>query len=95
MEQATGEKERRFMKKKIKYTKGEIGDYEIIDDFLPSPEHLVFKKQNIKITIALTQESVDFFKKQAAIHHTPYQKMIKDLLDQYTVRHKYIKSGSH
>ncbi len=41
------------MKKTIKYTDGEIGSIRIIEDFLPSPEELVFKDENTKITISL------------------------------------------
>ncbi len=71
------------MKKTIKYTDGEIGNVRIIEDFLPSPEELVFKDENTKITISLTKETVDFFKDEAKKHHTQYQKMIRNLLDLY------------
>ncbi len=71
------------MKKTIKYTDGEIGNVKIIEDFLPSPEELVFKDENTKITISLTKETVDFFKDEAKKHHTQYQKMIRNLLDLY------------
>ena len=71
------------MKKTIKYTEGEIGNIKIIEDFLPSPEELVFKDENTKITISLTKETVDFFKEEAKKHHTQYQKMIRNLLDLY------------
>jgi hypothetical protein len=39
----TGEKERKFMKKKIHYSNEPIGEIKIIKDFLPSPEKLVIK----------------------------------------------------
>ena len=71
------------MKKTSKYTDGEIGNIKIIEDFLPSPEELVFKDENTKITISLTKETVDFFKEEAKKHHTQYQKMIRNLLDLY------------
>ena len=71
------------MKKTIKYTEGEIGDLNIIEDFLPSPKELAFKDENTKITISLTKETVDFFKEEAKKHHTQYQKMIRNLLDHY------------
>jgi predicted DNA binding CopG/RHH family protein len=76
------------MKKGIAYTKGEIGDVEVIDDFLPSPEELAFKEENVKITIGLSKSSVDYFKKEAKRHHTQYQKMIRRLLDFYVARHR-------
>ena len=53
------------MKNNVKYTEGEIGAYEIIKDFLPSPEELVLKENNVKVTINLRKSSVDFFKGMA------------------------------
>ena len=68
---------------KIKYTDEPVGEVRIIDDFLPSPEQLVFKEDTIKVTITLSKASIDFFKKEAKKHHTQYQKMIRRLLDIY------------
>ena len=87
--QDIGEKERKYMKKIIKYTEGEIGNIKIIEDFLPSPEELVFKDENTKITISLTKETVDFFKEEAKKHHTQYQKMIRNLLDLYVEKQRH------
>jgi len=84
--QVIGEKEKKAMKKTIKYTDGEIGDIKVIEDFLPSPEALAFKEESTKITISLTKETVDFFKKEAKKHHTQYQKMIRNLLDLYVTK---------
>lgn len=70
-------------KKQKKYTNEKIGSVKIIDDFLPSPEQLVVKEETVKITLSVTKNSVDYFKKQAKIHHTQYQKMMRALLDQY------------
>ena len=85
--QDIGEKEKRFMNKTIKYTDEPIGDIKIIEDFLPSPKDLVFKDENVKVTISLTKESIDFFKAEAKKHHTQYQKMIRNLLDVYASNH--------
>tara|TARA_R110002096_G_scaffold113380_1_gene246447 strand:+ start:3735 stop:3968 length:234 start_codon:yes stop_codon:yes gene_type:complete len=74
------------MKKKIEYTDEPMGEIEIIEDFLPPPEALVFKESNTKVTIALSRSSVEFFKKEAKKHHTQYQKMIRNLLDEYVAR---------
>jgi predicted DNA binding CopG/RHH family protein len=81
------------MTRKIKYTKGEIGKVEIINDFLPSPKELVLKKESVKVTLVLSKESVDFFKSQALNHHVPYQRMIKNLLDKYADSHKKLKKA--
>lgn len=86
MAQDTGEKENKFMNKKIKYTEGEIGNFTIVEDFLPSPKELAFKDENLKITISLTKETIDFFKEEAKKHHTQYQKMIRNLLDMYVAK---------
>ena len=76
------------MSARIKYTDEPIGDIEVIEDFLPSPEELAFRDETVKVTIALSRSSVDFFKGEAEKHNTPYQKMIRRLLDTYVERHK-------
>ena len=48
-----------------------------------SPEYLALKDETVKVTIALSKTSVDFFKKEARKHNTQYQKMIRKLLDEY------------
>jgi hypothetical protein len=50
----TGEKGGRFMKRRIKYTDEPMGDVRIIRDFLPPPEQLVLKEDNVKVTISLS-----------------------------------------
>jgi len=47
----------------------------------------VYRDDTVKVTITLSRESVEFFKQQAKKHHTPYQKMIRRLLDAYTAAH--------
>ena len=75
------------MSKKIKYTDGPIDVVEVVDDFLPSPEQLAFKDETVKVTLLLSKNSVDFFKNEANKYNTKYQKMIRNLLDQYTIHH--------
>lgn len=72
------------MSKKIVYTDEPIGPVRIVSDFLPSPAELSFKEDTVKVTLALSRESVDFFKHEAQKNHTHYQKMIRRLLDSYT-----------
>jgi predicted DNA binding CopG/RHH family protein len=72
------------MKKKIKYSNGEIGKVEIIKDFLPKPEDLVFKEDTVKVTLNLSKSSIEFFKEIAQKHGSQYQKIIRNLLDRYT-----------
>ena len=76
------------MSKKIKYSEEPIGELNLIPDFLPSPEELTLKKKNTKITISLSAESVDYFKDVASKYHTPYQRIIRELLDEYVTHQK-------
>lgn len=48
----------------------------------------MFKEDTVKLTIALSKESVGCFKHEAEKHRTQYRKMIRRLLDAYTVAHK-------
>jgi hypothetical protein len=77
-------KERRSMKKPtVKYSKGEIGRVRIVEDFLPSPDRLVLREDNVKVTLSLSQRSVAFFKRAARQRRVPYQRMIRALVDAY------------
>jgi hypothetical protein len=53
------------MSAKIRCTDGPLGRLRVVRDFLPPPEDLVFRDEAIKITIALSKGSVDFFKGEA------------------------------
>ena len=79
-----GGKARKYMTAKIKYTDEPIGKVKVISDFLPSPEELALKDETVKVTIALSKTSIDFFKKEAKKYNTQYQKMIRRLLDEYS-----------
>ena len=72
------------MKKKIKYSNEKIGEVEVVKDFLPKPEELVFKEHTVKVTLNLSKSSIDFFKGIAQKHGSQYQKVIRNLLDRYT-----------
>ena len=75
------------MKKKTSYTDEDLGDVKTIADFLPSPENLAFREDGVKVTLALSKKSVDFFKLEASKHQTQYQPMIRRLLDAYVDAH--------
>ena len=66
-----------------KYTEGEIGDLEVVEDFLPPPAELVLREDTVKVTLALSRRSVDFFKREARKARVPYQRMIRALVDAY------------
>ena len=73
-------------KQAVKYTEGEIGRFRIIKDFLPPPDQLVLRESNVKVTLSLSQKSVDFFKREAKKSRVPYQRMIRALVDAYAER---------
>jgi len=75
------------MNAKIKYTNEPLGKLEVVSDFLPGPEDLVFRDEGVKVTLALSKRSVEFFKSQAEKHNTQYQRMIRRLLDAYAEHH--------
>ena len=76
------------MKRIIKYTDEPMENVKITKDFLPSPEELIFKDKTVKVTIALSKSSVDYFKEIAKSYNTQYQKMIRRLLDEYVSKQK-------
>ena len=88
--QAIGGKEKRFMSKQIQYSDDPIGKLKLVPDFLPSPEKLALKKKNTKVTISLSTESVTYFKEVAQKHHLQYQKIIRELLDEYVAHQKVV-----
>jgi len=76
-----------YMKKPIKYTNEPLGRLSVVEDFLPPPSELVFREETEKVTIALSKRSVDFFKREARLNGTQYQRMIRALLDRYADVH--------
>ena len=78
------------MNKQIRYTNEPIGDIKLVADFLPSPEELKLKSENTKVTISLSSESVAYFKEVAKANHIQYQRMIRQLLDEYVAHQKSV-----
>ena len=75
--------------KRTKYTnaskdiKDAIESSKVIEDFLPSPEELIHKEDNVKIIFELSKSSIARFKRYAQKKGFPYQRMIRSLIDQY------------
>ena len=67
----------------VKYTTGEIGRVRIVKNFLPRPEELVLREDNVKVTLSLSRRSVEFFKRAAKQRGVSYQRMIRALVDAY------------
>jgi len=70
------------MKKKIRYQNEPI-EARVITDFLPSPENLVLREKKKRVTLTLTENSLEFFKVAAKKHKASYQAMIRRLIDYY------------
>ena len=58
----------------------------MVEDFLPSPDALVPREENVKVTLSLSRRSGDFFKQAAKARRVPYQRMIRALVDAYAER---------
>lgn len=67
----------------VNYTDEPIELGERGSDVLPSPSDLARAEEVIKITLSLSKQSVEFFKREAESHNIPYQRMIRRLLDEY------------
>ena len=75
------------MSARIKYTDEPLGKVRVVPDFLPSPAELAFREEGVKVTLALSKKSIEFFKSEATKHHTQYQRMIRRLIDAYVDGH--------
>ncbi|MCK5870558.1 CopG family transcriptional regulator [Methylococcaceae bacterium CS1] len=82
------------MSKQILYSDEPIGEFKLVTDFLPSPSELALKNKNTKITISLSSESLSYFKDVAEKHHMQYQKIIRQLLDEYVENQKKMSKKS-
>lgn len=76
------------MNKKTQYTDEPIGEVKLVADFLPSPGELKSKNDSTKITISLSTDSIEYFKSVAEKNGMQYQKMIRQLLDEYVAHQK-------
>jgi hypothetical protein len=74
------------LKRPVKYSTGEIGRLRVVENFLPPPEALVLREENVKVTLSLSRRSVDFFKRAAKSRRVPYPRMIRALVDAYAER---------
>jgi predicted DNA binding CopG/RHH family protein len=74
--------------KAVKYSAGEIGRVRVIEDFLPSPEALAAREDNVKVTLGLSRRSVEYFKRAAKSRRVPYQRMIRALVDAYAEKQR-------
>ena len=75
------------MKKVTQYSNEPI-EARVVSDFLPSPENLILREKKKRVTLTLTEKSLDFFKSSAKEHGASYQAMIRRLLDYYVANQR-------
>jgi len=75
------------MRKKINYKNKQM-NLKVIKDFLPPPQDLILREDGQKITIILSKDSINFFKMHAKKIKSPYQKIIRKVLDSYVNHYK-------
>jgi hypothetical protein len=51
----TGAKARNSMKQTRNYTNERLGRVEMVEDFLPPPDQLVWREDGVKVTISLSE----------------------------------------
>jgi uncharacterized protein (DUF2267 family) len=83
------------MKKVKKFLKRKKIDYDMpigrlvrVPNFLPPPDQLIFPDEPRKVTINLSRESIEFFKRVAKKQGVKYQKLIRAVIDAYVARHQ-------
>jgi predicted DNA binding CopG/RHH family protein len=58
-------------------------------NFLPTPEEIAtMRRKKELISIRVSSDNLDFFKRKAAANGIPYQTMINDLLSEYVNQHR-------
>jgi predicted DNA binding CopG/RHH family protein len=75
------------MSNKISDPAKPIGQVTIVKDFLPPPEQLVPKNTTVRVTMEFSQETIEYFKREAKQNNLSYKSMIRDLLDVYVKQH--------
>lgn len=79
------------MKKQIRKTSDQpLGELHVIPDFLPPPEVLFPKREAVKLTLVVDKDSVDFFRGQARESGLKYQRMMRDVLREYSNRYRQL-----
>ena len=74
-------------KRTVEYTDNpEIGELEIVEDFLPPPEVMAKMPAVVTAEIELSNESMNFLIKQAKQHNISYKRMIRRVLEEYVAQ---------
>jgi predicted DNA binding CopG/RHH family protein len=82
------------MSKPIRYSDEPLGEFRVVPDFLPSASELALREEYVNVTISLSKDSIEYFKEEASKHQTPYQKIMRKLLDAYVYQQRARASRS-
>jgi hypothetical protein len=85
---AFGAKEKVDMNKKesVNYTDEPMELGAEVENFLPPPAQLVLRPKPVRVTLTLDADTVAYFKAEAERIDVPYQRMIRNLLNEYRAR---------
>lgn len=75
------------MKKRTKYSDEPLA-FEIVEDFLPSPDELVRRSRRVKVTLEVTEPTVEVFRKKAGGSTIQSRRMMGQLLDFYATKQR-------
>jgi len=79
-----GGKESDYMnKERVKYTDEPMHVGKEVENFLPSPDKLVLRPKSVRVTLTLDADTVAYFKAEADRLQVSYQRMIRNLLNDY------------
>ena len=70
-------------KERVKYTDEPIQLGEEVENFLPTPDKLVLRPKPVRVTLTLDADTVAYFETEAERLEVPYQRMIRNLLNEY------------
>ncbi len=73
-------------KERVKYTNEPMQLGEEVDNFLPPSEKLVLRPKPILVMLTLDADTVAYFKAEADRLEVSYQRMIRNLLNEYKAR---------
>ena len=74
------------MRKEMQYEEGPEGEWEVVDDFLPSPSLLAAAEKHVEVSIVLSQSTVDLYKEQGERFHEEYPELIRRVVKAYAAK---------
>lgn len=70
----------------MKYEEQPDTEWEVVADFLPSPDVLAAANKYVEVSIAVTPETVALFKEQAMKYHREYNELMARVVEAYAAK---------